>query len=277
MKNIVGLGNKGKIGLAIIFITVLLGVTAPLISPYKPTTLFEPFTPPSSKHPLGTDDVGHDVLTLVIYGARTSTLVGFATAFISTSLGLLIALIAGYYEKLDPIISRALDLFLIIPRIPFIVILSAFLRPDIWLVIFVLSFFGWAITARVIKPLVKQICSRGYIERLKSMGAGDWYIILRHVLPATYPLAAAQFVLEGGHAVLAEASVGFFGLEDPSTLSWGMEINHALQRSIVFITNIWTWVIGPPTITLTLALLSMALIAADLEVKLNPRLKMRTW
>ncbi|HEW93917.1 ABC transporter permease [Candidatus Geothermarchaeota archaeon] len=271
------LGIKGKIGLIIILFVVFIGITAPVISPYDPTSLFEPFEPPSSTHLLGTDDVGHDVLTILIYGARVSILVGFATATISTFIGLLTALIAGCYEGLDPIISRILDFFLVIPRIPFIVIISAFLTPNIFIVILVLSFFGWAKTARVIKPLVKQVYSREYVKRLKCIGAGNWYIILRHILPATFPLAVAQFVLEGGHAILAEASIGFFGLEDPSTLSWGMEINHALQKSIIFLTNIWTWVLGPPILMLTITLLSTTFISIDLETRINPRLKVRSW
>ncbi len=275
MKLLLGMG--GYIGLAIIMIVAIIGTLAPLISPYQPEDLFTPLSPPTTHHLLGTDDVGHDVLTHLIYGARTSVIVGTLTAAISTLIGTIVALVSGYYPKWDPLISRVLDFFLTVPRLPLIVILATFLRPNVWLIILVLSFFGWAITARVIKPFIRQESSKSYIERLRCIGARDSYIMVKHLLPATFPLVAAQFVLEAGHAVLAEASVGFFGLEDPTTLSWGMEIQHALQRSIIFLTDEWIWTIGPPTAALTLLILGMTLVAIDLEGSLNPRLRVRLW
>jgi len=271
------LGLGFYLGIITILTITIVGALAPIIAPYRPEDLFTPLSPPSPSHLLGTDDVGHDVLTHLIYGARTSVIVGGLTATFSTLIGMIAALISGYYPKWDPLISRALDFFLSIPRLPLIVILAAFLRPDIWLVISILSFFGWAITARVIRPFIMQERSKSYIERLKCIGARDSYIMIRHLLPATFPLAAAQFILEAGHAVLAEASIGFFGLEDPTTLSWGMEIQHSLQRSIIFLTNKWTWTIGPPSVALIIFLLGMTLMAMDLEKNLNPRLRVRLW
>ncbi len=271
------LGTQGRVGVVIVTVILFLGISSPFLSPYEPEDLFPPYLPPSFEHPLGTDDIGHDILTHLLHGARTSILVGLSTASISTFFGLLFALFSGYYSRLDRVTSTLLDLILSIPRLPLLVILSAYLQPNVWFVVLFLSSFGWAITARVIRPFVKQERSRGYVERLKAVGFSDIYILLRHLLPATFPLAVVQFVTEAGHAILAEASVGFFGLEDPTTLSWGMEIQHALQRSVILLTNKWHWVLAPYVVALTLLLLGMTLTAIDLERKVNPRLEVRIW
>jgi len=249
-----------------------MNVLAPLITRHGLDYLDKPFTPPNNEHILGTDDVGHDVFTYLVYGIRISLIIGFLTALISTFTGLAVALFC-YYDQLDLIIVRIIDLFMVIPRLPLLIVLSAIVKPSIWNIVFILSFFGWSITARVLRPMVKQLKCLNFISILKVTGARDHYILLKHIIPHLYPLIAVQFILEARHAILAEAGVGFLGFEEPTTVSWGIMLYHAFQNSYTFISNVWLWTTLPPALMLALLTLALTLIAVDLEETYNPILR----
>jgi len=249
-----------------------MNVLAPLITRHGLDYLDKPFTPPNNEHILGTDDVGHDVFTYLVYGIRISLIIGFLTALISTFTGLAVALFC-YYDRLDLIIVRIIDLFMVIPRLPLLIVLSAIVKPSIWNIVFILSFFGWSITARVLRPMVKQLKCLNFISILKVTGARDHYILLKHIIPHLYPLIAVQFILEARHAILAEAGVGFLGFEEPTTVSWGIMLYHAFQNSYTFISNVWLWTTLPPALMLALLTLALTLIAVDLEETYNPILR----
>lgn len=266
------LGRKGVVGLIVVLVLILMNVLAPLITRHGLDYLDKPFTPPNNEHILGTDDVGHDVFTYLVYGIRISLIIGFLTALISTFTGLAVALFC-YYDQLDLIIVRIIDLFMVIPRLPLLIVLSAIVKPSIWNIVFILSFFGWSITARVLRPMVKQLKCLNFISILKVTGARDHYILLKHIIPHLYPLIAVQFILEARHAILAEAGVGFLGFEEPTTVSWGIMLYHAFQNSYTFISNVWLWTTLPPALMLALLTLALTLIAVDLEETYNPILR----
>jgi len=266
------LGRKGVVGLIVVLVLILMNVLAPLITRHGLDYLDKPFTPPNNEHILGTDDVGHDVFTYLVYGIRISLIIGFLTALISTFTGLAVALFC-YYDRLDLIIVRIIDLFMVIPRLPLLIVLSAIVKPSIWNIVFILSFFGWSITARVLRPMVKQLKCLNFISILKVTGARDHYILLKHIIPHLYPLIAVQFILEARHAILAEAGVGFLGFEEPTTVSWGIMLYHAFQNSYTFISNVWLWTTLPPALMLALLTLALTLIAVDLEETYNPILR----
>ncbi|RLG81250.1 MAG: ABC transporter permease [Thermoprotei archaeon] len=266
------LSEKGVVGLIVVLALVLMGVSASLITFYRLDYLGKPFNPPNNEHILGTDDVGHDVFTYLVYGARISFIVGFLTALISTFTGLAVALLC-YYDRLDLIVVRIIDLFMVIPRLPLLIVLSAIVKPSIWNIVLILSFFGWSITARVLRPMVRQLKCSNFIGILKVIGARDHYILLRHVVPHLYSLIAVQFILEARHAILAEAGVGFLGFEEPTTASWGMMLYHAFRNSYTFISNVWLWTTLPPALMLALLTLALTLIAVDLEETYNPMLR----
>ncbi len=263
------LGWRGKAGLVILGVFIMMSILPVIIPPEAASRLYEPFQPPCREHLLGTDDVGHDVLTLLLEGARTSLIVGFSVATITVLAGLAFSLLC-FSDSLDQLVARVTDLFLVIPRLPLLIVLSALLRPGILVVILILSFFGWPFTTRVLRPVVRQMRREGFIELLRSEGFSSVYIVLRHVAPHLTPLLAVQFVLEARHAIMSEAGIGFLGFEEPTTRSWGIMLYHAFNNQYTFVSNVWTWTVLPPALALSILSLSLTLIGMELEEKYRP-------
>lgn len=261
-----------KVGSAIILIIASASLLAPIISqPFVANA--EPFSSPSRVHLLGTDDVGHDVLRDLLYGGRTSLLVGISVGLMATTFGLIIGGLAGYFRSLDAPLMRAVDMLMVIPRLPLIIFLSLFLRPSLWNVIIILSLFGWPLAARTVRPSVKSLRHSGFVEAAQSIGASEWYIIRRHIFPQLYSLFAVQVILEARLAVLAESGLAFLGLEDPTTKSWGMMLSFAFNHQATFVSDVWKWTVMPAALVLSLFTLSLSLIGVGLESFFNPRLK----
>ncbi len=264
-----------KIGSLILVVIACASLLAALISPHAIVFRAQPFDSPSWSHPFGTDDVGHDVLSNLLHGGRTSLLVGVIVGILTTIFGLVVGGLAGYVKSLDAPLMRAVDMLMVIPRLPLIIFLSLFLKPSLWNVILILTVFGWPVTARTVRPLVKGLRNAEFVAAARSIGAGNWYILRRHIFPQLYAVFAVQFVLEARQAVLAEAGLGFLGLEDPTTKSWGMMLSYAFNHEATFISDAWHWTVLPPTIVLSLFVLSLSLIAVGLEASFNPRLRDR--
>lgn len=262
-----------KIGGFILIIIAGASLLAPLICPHAILSRGEPFTSPSWSHPLGTDDVGHDVLGDILYGGRTSLLVGVVVSIVATSVGLLVGGLAGYVRRLDAPLMRAVDMVMVIPRLPLIIFLSLFFKPSLWNVVLILSIFGWPLTARTVRPMVKGLRQREFIAAARSIGAGHLYVLRRHIFPQLYSIIAVQLVLEARQAVLAEAGLGFLGLEDPTTKSWGMMLSYAFNHEATFLSDAWRWTVLPPALALTLFILSLSLMAVGLESYFNPKLR----
>ena len=262
------LGFKAKTGIAVILALSVLALSSRAVgvNPYK---LYNPYTPPCRSHLLGTDDVGHDVLTLLLLGSGTSLLVGFLTASLAVSIGLALSLLC-YFDRLDSIIARVSDFFLVIPRLPMLIVLSALLKPNVLVVVLILVFFGWPFTTRVLRPVVRQVRSESFVELLRSDGFSSSYIIVKHIAPHLTPLIIAQFVLEARHAVIAEAGIGFLGFEQPTTISLGVMLYHAFMNQYTFASNVWLWTVLPPALTLALLSLAFTLIGMDIEDKYKP-------
>lgn len=262
-----------KIGGLMLITIACCSLLAPLIAPYAIASRAQPFTSPSRSHPFGTDDVGHDVLTDLLYGGRASLLVGVTVGIISTTVGLIAGGLAGYIKSLDAPLMRAVDVFMVIPRLPLIIFLSLFLKPSLWNVVLILSVFGWPLMARTIRPLVRSLRNAEFVAAAQSIGANDWYILRRHIFPQLYSIFAVQLILEARQAVLAEAGLGFLGLEDPTTKSWGMMLSYAFNHEATFLSDAWQWTVIPPATVLSLFTLSLSLMAVGLEGFFNPRLR----
>ena len=167
---------------------------------------------------------------------------------------------------------RLVDFLLVIPRLPLMIFLALFLKPSFWNVVLILSVFGWTTTARAIRPMVKSLRQTEFVIAARALGSSELHILFRHILPHLYSIFAVQFVLEARLAVAAEAGLGFLGLEDPTTKSWGLMLAHAFNHEATFVTNAWTWTVLPPAIVLTFFILSLSLIAVGLESVFNPKL-----
>jgi len=261
------------VGFAVLAIFGLLAVLAPVFSPYAPVEMDVPMSPPSGRHLLGTDDVGHDILGELFHGARFSLLAGLISGALSTIIGIFVGLVAGYYERLGFAIMRIVDVFLAIPRFPLIVFLAAFLKPGLWTLVLVFVLFGWPRTSRLVRSRVLSERTSGYVDAARVVGADDPHIILRHLLPSSVPIALTRFIAEFQHVILAESGLSFLGLGDPATKSWGMMLHYAFQYPTIFISDVWIWWAVPPGLCITLVVLALTFSGFSLEEWANPRLR----
>ncbi len=262
-------------GLLVISFLAFIAVAAPYLAPYDPSEIVgDPYEPPSSEHLLGTDDVGHDVLSWLIYGSRTSLLVGTLGALGAVAIGVLIGLVAGLIGGLiDEILMRLTDIVLTIPYIVFVIVLVAYLGPSIWNIILSIAVLGWPTIARMVRSHVLSLKENLYIDAAVAVGASRLYIMRKHILPGLIPLIVPIYVLTVVDGILTEAGLSFLGLGDPTQPSWGTLLYYAQIRG-AFIKGLWWWVL-PPGLMITVTGLGFLLLGSGLEEYFNVRLRER--
>ncbi len=269
--------RMGMIGAAMLIGALFLAVFAPFVAPYDPyaptrPTILDVYQPPSSAHPLGTDDGGKDVFSSLLYGARVSLLVGFTGAAISLVIGATIGLFAGYVGgRLGGALMRFTDFFLVIPDLALLIVLVAILGASLQNIILVIGLLGWTTTARLVRAQTLSVRERKFVLRAKSIGASDLHIIRRHVLPLVLPLMLANTVLVISLAILEESTLSFIGLGDPTVISWGQMLQFAFNRGALS-AGAW-WALIPPGLAIVWVVLGVTLVGTALEEILNPRLK----
>jgi len=225
-------------------------------------------------HVLGTDQLGRDVFSQLIIGVRITLIIGLVATTITMGIGTLIGLFAGYYGGLaDSVLMRFTDVFFVIPGLVIMLILGAILPPSIYTLIFIIGIFSWPSTARIVRGQVLTIKERGYIERVRAVGGGSFYIIGKHVLPAVAPLIVANTVLVTAYAILSEVVLDFFGLGEPNMISWGTMLYQAFGSGAMS-SNLW-WLVFPPGILVVLLLLGVSLMGYAMDEIANPRLRRR--
>ncbi len=263
----------GLVGLVIAVTLIGVAVFAPLIAPYDPSErVARPFGEPSAEHWLGTNDVGQDLFSELVYGSRVSLTVGIVAAVVALLIGTTVGVLAGYYPKrLGAVLMRSVDVVLIIPFLPLLIVLAAYLGRSLINTIIVIGVLIWAGPARIIRSQVLSLRSREYVLAAQTMGAPDRWAIMRHVLPRTALLATGTFVRAVSSAILLEASLSFLGLGDPIQKSWGSMLFWAQSRG-AFLTPAWKWWVLPPGLMIMLASLGFALLAFAMEERINPRL-----
>jgi len=264
---------SAAIGAAVLAAIVAVAVLAPLIAPYGLHEQVGPvFGHPSWPHPLGLDDGGVDMVTLLMWGARVSLLVGFAATLVSMLVGGSVGLLSGYFGgATDTVLMRITDYFIAIPDVPLMIVVAAIWGPSLTHIILVIGLLLWAGTARVVRAQVKSVRERTYVKRAHSLGAGHARIVFRHVLPQIAPLLIANTVLTVAVAIFDETALAFLGLGDPSRISLGKIIENAFQRTAVS-SGAW-WAIVPPGALIAIMILACSLIGQALEDALNPRLR----
>jgi peptide/nickel transport system permease protein len=261
------------IGIVLLSVIVLTALLAPWIAPYGlHEQVGPPFGPPSPAHPLGLDDGGIDMVTLLMWGTRISLVVGFAATAVSILIGGTVGLAAGYFGgKVDTVLMRITDYFIVIPDVPLMIVVAAIWGPSIGHIIIVIGILLWTGTARVLRAQVKSVRERVYVQRSRALGATHWRIVGRHVLPQVAPLLIANTVLTVAVAIFDETALSFLGLGDPSRISLGKVIENAFERAAIS-SGAW-WASVPPGILVALIILSCSLIGGALEDSLNPRLR----
>lgn len=258
-------------GIVLVFIFVCFAIFAPWIAPQDPAYIDLParLSPPSAQHWFGTDELGRDILSRVIYGARISMLVGVGVVSGSLLLGLIIGSLAGYYGgKIDRFVNIVvMNSFLSFPGFLMAIAFVAFLGPGLFNLIFALVLGGWVGYARLVRAQVLAVREREFVEAARALGASDLWILVRHILPNMIQPVIVQAAIGMAGAILAEATMSFLGLGvPPPTASWGSMLNDG--RSHLFDAP---HLVLFPAAAVMLAVLSFNFIGDALRDYLDPR------
>jgi len=265
------------VGLVLLSVLVLAAVLAPLIARYDPTALVgSSLEQPSPAHPLGTNEVGQDVLAQLIWGARTSLTVATGAASMAMAIAVVVgvgsALLGGWAESVS---MRLVDVFLAFPLLPLLVLTAALVGPHRGSLIAIIGLLSWPGPARVLRSQTLSVRHRGFVTASRGFGGGLWYVLHRHVVPALGPLLVTGFVTVAGHAVLLEAGLAFLGLADPTSVSWGLMLNRALLEQGLYFSPEWTWWVLPTGFAITMAILSFTFVGVGIESMFNVRVRRR--
>lgn len=257
-------------GLFLLGIVAAAAVFAPLIAPYDPFALNPPLQQPGPAHWLGTDPLGRDVLSQIIWGGRVSLAFAFGAAALSLAVGVVMGAIPGYLGGVvDDVFSRFLDTFLVIPRLFLIILIVALLGSNLLFVIAVMGLTMWPQNAKIMRAQVLTIKKRGYVQAAIAAGVSPLPIIFRHVIPNGLAPVIANSTLQMAYAVLTEAGLSFLGLGDPNQTSWGQILNagQSYVRSV-------PWIVISPGLAIMTLLLGLHLVGDGVTRVLNPRLSL---
>ena len=266
-------------GLVIYAVFVLTAMFADVIAPYDPTEILysasydlaSDLRPGEQGHILGTTSLGRDIFSQIVYGTRSALLVGSTAAFMVAFIGTIIGLLSGYYGGwIETILMRAADIAFGIPFLPFVIVLSAFLEPSIWNVVFAMALVLWRDTARVIRSQALTLRSRGYVEAARVCGSSDIQIIIRHIAPNILPLSFLYGSIAIGWAILTEASISFLGFGDPESISWGYMLQDAFASQALS-QQAYFWFV-PPGLAIILVVSAGFFISRGYENILFPKL-----
>ena len=259
-------------GLALVLGLFVVSIFAPWVAPYDPNLidLKQVLMPPSPSHYLGTDTLGRDVLSRIIFGSRVSLKVGFVAVGLATLIGLFIGALAGYYGGwVDSALMRLVDLMLCFPAFFLILAVIALLEPSIWNIMAVIGLTGWMGVARLVRAEFLSLREREFVTAARALGAGDTRLILRHMLPNALAPVMVSATLGVAGAILTESALSFLGLGvQPPTPSWG-NILTAGKDNI----EIAWWLSVFPGLAILITVMSYNLLGEGIQEAIDPRLK----
>ncbi len=264
--------GPGKTGLIILFLVIAAAVLAPVFAGHDPQQQSTAsLLSPSWSHWLGTNHVGQDIWSQLLFGARTSLLVGFGVGILGTLLGAIFgvsaALIGGLYDK---IVMRVVDAFIVIPMVVIVILVAAYIKPSLLILILLLSLLSWQGGARILRAQALSLKERGHIVAARAFGANRLYLAWRHTLPDLGPILLVDFIYGVRRAVFMEAGLAFLGISDPTLVSWGMMMRDALSFSYL---NVWQWWLVPTGVALSLTIIGLTFIGHAAEPVIEPRLR----
>jgi peptide/nickel transport system permease protein len=248
-------------------LVVLVGVVLalPAVAPYDPTlSVAGPLEPPSGAHLLGANDIGQDVLSILLWGARASLVVAVGVTALATAVAWPLGIAAGLSRRAEAPVLAFTDLLLALPILPLYILVLTLVGPTLPHVVLTLGLLSWPAVCRVVRAQV--IAARGapYVEAARCLGA-SWVRVGRvHVLPGTLALLPANLVITVRLAVFAEATLGFLGLADPGVTTWGAALGTAFADPLLFTTPAWTWLVVPPSAGIALLVLGSAWLGTRL-------------
>ncbi|MFC0105129.1 ABC transporter permease [Kibdelosporangium aridum] len=271
--------NKGGLaGLVVLVLFVLTGILAPLLISESALDVTRAsgarLEAPSGNFWLGTDENGLSVLTLTLWGTQLSLVVGLAAALLSMLIGTTVGILAGHFGGwLSAVLLRFTDFFLIMPSLVLAIALSAVLEGGAGTIILAIGLVAWPTSARLVRAQTLAVEARPYIERARALGGGHGHVIFKHVLPSVLPLVFVNTTLAVGTAIVAESTLRFLGLGDPTEITWGGLLRSAGSSGAIT-AGAW-WYLLPPGIAIVLLVLAFTLVGRALETVLNPKLRER--
>ena len=259
-------------GGTVVLVLFIASLLAPLISPYDPSAInaYAVLSPPSLDHWFGTDELGRDVLSRVLYGARVSLKVGFVAVGIAVSIGTVVGLVSGYFSGLvDTTLMRVIDVMLCFPAFFLILAIITFLEPSIWYIMMVIGLTGWMGVARLVRAETLSIREMDYILAARCIGCSNSRIIFRHILPNAVSPVLVSATLGIAGAILTESALSFLGIGvQPPTPSWG----NILTSGKDYIEFAW-WLSLFPGLAILITVLSYNLLGEGIRDALDPRVK----
>lgn len=267
--------RTGWVGVVIVGAVAAFAVSAPVLTPYRPTALSgAPLTPPSGEHALGTNAVGQDVASQLLAGARVSLFVAVIAGVGTLLIGAAVGVVAGWRGgRTDDVLMRVVDLLLAIPRLPLLIVVGAYVGPTLWTVAGIIALTSWPPGARVVRSQVLSLRRRTHLRAAIGFGADTWHIVRRHIVPEVGLILVAGLVAAAGRAVMLEAGLSFLGLGDPTRTSWGGMIRDAIDFGGLLYTDAWSWWLLPPVLAITVLLLGFTFAGLGLEEAVNPALR----
>lgn len=263
---------KAVVGASIVIFFVLVAIFAPIIAPGDPTNFVaRPHQEPSAAHIFGTEGQGKDVFAQTVWGARISLEIGFGTGILTTLVGILIGMSAGYFRgKIDDFLSLLMNLFLVIPGLPLLVVIAAYLRPGTGTIILALAFTGWAWPARVLRAQTLSLREKDFVSASIVSGEGNARIIFREILPNMASIIAGSMFGSVTYAIGAEAALSLVGLTNVSNITWGTNLYWAQNNAALLVGAWWTFI--PSGLCIALVAFGLTMLNYGMDEITNPRL-----
>lgn len=246
-------------GAAVILFFVVVAIFAGQIAPHDPSALGPAYLAPSQEHLLGTNDLGQDIFSELVFGTRVSLLTGVFSALIVTIVGTVLALISGYMGgKTDRLITAVTNIAMAVPSLPLTMLLIAYLKSGMFSLIIAISITAWTGTARILRSRVRQICEMPYIKIEKTMGVKTPVILLKHILPNLKDILLTRAALSVSSAMMTESGLSFLGLGTYGQKSWGNILHFAFFRNSILRGQVWWYL--PPILCISIAVMGFMLI-----------------
>jgi len=233
------------LGLSLLFLFTIWALFPGVFAPYDIKHSFKPFLKPSSVHFLGTNDLGYDIFSELVHATFTTLTIGLTAAFVTIVIGGVIGLLAGYLQGVSgDILDGVINIFLLIPMLPMVIAVSAFFGSNNRNIVIIIAMLGWCSTAKAVRARVRQLKQMEFVEALITLGMDKKHIIFFHILPNTWHIISAQYILTVANCMLTEASVSFMGLGDVTRVTWGGMISTAFKRG-GFVKGQINWYLSP--------------------------------
>lgn len=272
--------KSGRLRLSAVAGTVIVGLFVALLlfgsylAPFSATELAgRSLEPPGGPHLLGTNQLGQDIASQLILGARASLLVAVLAGAGTVVIGSIVGVTAGWFPGWpSAVLMRVTDLVLVLPKLPLLLLVGALTGGSVLGLSVVISALFWPIAARIIRSQVLSLRTRTHVRAATGFGAGTRHQLRLHILPDLALLSVAEFIPAAGRAVALQAGLAFLGVGDPTEPSWGGMIRDAVNFQAVFITPAWTWWLIPPVLALVALIVGITLLGTAAERRLSPRL-----